>query len=96
MRARLLDTWNGDKVWSSDIPVEDWLEGEFACDCMRSSLFNPRRGGSCWTGDDCVGNDRFIVVDIALGDEEDYLPTLHECNEGYSEELLFSNGVHLD
>tara|TARA_R110002153_G_scaffold116863_7_gene260770 strand:+ start:2704 stop:2994 length:291 start_codon:yes stop_codon:yes gene_type:complete len=96
MRARLLDTWSGEKVWSSDIPVDDWLEGEFACDCMRLSMFQPRRNFSCWTGDDCIGNERFIVVDVSIeGDEED-APTLHECNEGYPEELLFSNGVELD
>jgi hypothetical protein len=96
MRARLLDVDTGEKVWSNDMPVEDWLEGELACDCMRAVLFNPRRHNSCWTGDDCIGNQRFIVVDISIGDDEDELPTVHECNEGYSDELLFSNGVVLD
>lgn len=96
MKARLLDVHSGDKVWTSDIPIDDWLEGEFACDCMRAVLFNPRKRNSCWVGDDCIGNERFIVVDIVIGEDEDYLPTVHECNEGYSEELLFSNGVQLD
>lgn len=96
MLARVLDTYSGEKVWSSDIPLEDWLEGEFACDCLRAALFNPRLSRSCWAGDDCRGNDRFVVIDCVMGEGEDWLPSLHECNEAYSEELLFSNGITLD
>lgn len=98
MNIKVLDTYSGEKVWSSEIDADDICFGGWSCDCMRATLFNPRRTCGCADGGDCRGYERWIVIDRFCVNETDdsELPTMHECNYNYPEELLVVNGVELD
>lgn len=93
MRVKVFDTWSGESTWSEHHDDDEFVSGDWACDCLRGQLFNPRRDGGCSEGWDCRGHERWVIVDV---DGEMVAWTLHDLNAGYSDELLFSNGVDLD
>lgn len=97
MNVKLLDTFSGESVWTSDLDPDEVSYGMWGCDCMRAVMFNPRRHAGCSDDGDCRGYQRWIVVDRFCVEEDDAdLPTLHECNNLYPEELLVVNGIELD
>ena len=97
MNACILDTYSGETAWTEDIDTDEVVDDSWACDCLRAHLHNPRRTEGCAAGGDCLGFNRFLVVDFTGPDtEEEDSPTLHECNTSYEDEFLFTNHIPLD
>jgi hypothetical protein len=83
MKATILDTVTGKKMTVDGPRSWEWAENNWSCDCNR----NPWDVDTGKPDGVCEGCERFLVVDAAMDDPEDYEYTLDELNEGYPAEL---------
>lgn len=79
-----------------DLPVKEWTDGDWSCDCNRALLFDPRIAEALDAQQHaaapgmpevlhyCYGEERFYVVDVA-GDLEGMTKAnvIAACNQDY-------------
>lgn len=79
-RVTVLDTHTGETAEETEVPLYNWLHGDWSCDCNRGLMFDRDPAGE--NGDHCAGCFRYVAVDVSSM-PDGY--TLQDFNAAYPE-----------